>query len=144
MASMWLSSGGTKSVVHYDVGDNMNCLLSGRKRMALWSSDLRDKIEAHGMGWVNHELDPKKHQTCASPFDFRSAVVSPFDFISAMVSCPTHGHFYVTLWCPYGSRRYGRYAGGAGVDEQSINTDSVDLARYPGWVSFCAPIPCQG
>ena len=92
---MWLSSGGTKSVVHYDVGDNMNCLLSGRKRMALWSSDLRDKIEAHGMGWVNHELDPTKHQTYASPFNFRSAMIPPFDFRSAVVPCPTHAHFCV-------------------------------------------------
>lgn len=32
-ALVWMSSGGTKSVVHYDDADNLNCLISGQKRM---------------------------------------------------------------------------------------------------------------
>ena len=32
-ALVWMSSGGTKSVVHYDDADNLNCLISGKKRM---------------------------------------------------------------------------------------------------------------
>jgi hypothetical protein len=33
-----------------------------------------------------------------------------------------------------GSNRYGQYAGGTGADVQSIDTESIDLERYPGWV----------
>ena len=36
-ALVWMSSGGTKSVVHYDDADNLNCLISGQKRMVFWS-----------------------------------------------------------------------------------------------------------
>ena len=32
---VWLSSGGTKSVLHYDFVDNINCLLDGTKRVTL-------------------------------------------------------------------------------------------------------------
>lgn len=31
MSNMWFSSGGTKSVLHNDDGENINCVLSGNK-----------------------------------------------------------------------------------------------------------------
>ena len=34
--SMWLSSGGTKSVIHSDGFENVLCQFSGRKRFLLW------------------------------------------------------------------------------------------------------------
>ena len=30
---MWFSNGGTKSVLHYDAIDNINCLMSGTKEL---------------------------------------------------------------------------------------------------------------
>ena len=32
-AVMWFSSGGTKSVLHFDAVDNINCLFSGKKEL---------------------------------------------------------------------------------------------------------------
>ena len=32
-AVMWFSSGGTKSVLHFDAVDNINCLFSGNKEL---------------------------------------------------------------------------------------------------------------
>ena len=34
-AVMWFSSGGTKSVLHFDAVDNINCLFSGSKQLFL-------------------------------------------------------------------------------------------------------------
>lgn len=34
-AVLWFSSGGTKSVLHYDNVDNINCLMSGSKDLFL-------------------------------------------------------------------------------------------------------------
>ena len=33
---MWLSSGGTRSVLHYDDMDNFNCVLDGEKTVLLF------------------------------------------------------------------------------------------------------------
>jgi len=51
-ALMWMSSGGTKSVVHADDSDNFNCLLSGTKRMMFWHPRYRRMIESPELGWV--------------------------------------------------------------------------------------------
>lgn len=32
---MWFSSGGTKSVLHYDSAENINCLFAGTKKLYL-------------------------------------------------------------------------------------------------------------
>jgi hypothetical protein len=84
-ALVWMSSGGTKSVVHYDDADNLNCLISGQKRMGelqvrlrcwismlcitpkpragvsvvFWSPELKDAIEDPKMGWINHDNNPQ-------------------------------------------------------------------------------------
>ena len=34
-AVVWFSSGGTKSVLHYDAVDNINCLFDGTKELLL-------------------------------------------------------------------------------------------------------------
>ena len=52
-ALIWMSSGDTKSVVHKDTPDNMNCLLSGRKRMAFFHPKWAAKIETNEMGWID-------------------------------------------------------------------------------------------
>ena len=45
---MWFSSGGTKSVLHFDSMDNIHCLVAGRKQFIL--IDEKNKV---GGGWVH-------------------------------------------------------------------------------------------
>ena len=52
IANMWWSNGGTKSVIHNDGQDNMNCLFAGRKRMIFWSPNYEETIEQEECGWV--------------------------------------------------------------------------------------------
>ena len=52
-ALLWMSSGGTNSVLHYDSEDNMNCLFSGRKRMTFHHPKWKDSIETAEMGWID-------------------------------------------------------------------------------------------
>jgi len=44
--NMWWSSGGTKSVIHNDDQDNVNCLFEGQKRMIFWHPSDKAKIES--------------------------------------------------------------------------------------------------
>lgn len=45
MQIMWFSSGGTKSVVHTDSVDNVNCLYRGEKQFVMVDPDkYRDKV----------------------------------------------------------------------------------------------------
>ena len=46
---MWYSSGGTKSVLHFDSMDNIHCLVAGRKLFIL--IDQKNKV---GVGQVAH------------------------------------------------------------------------------------------
>lgn len=45
---LWLSSGGTRSVLHYDGMDNFNCVLDGEKTVLLFDTKYKDLIEAEG------------------------------------------------------------------------------------------------
>ncbi|ELU08556.1 hypothetical protein CAPTEDRAFT_211217 [Capitella teleta] len=45
---IWFSSGGTKSVLHADGVDNINCLFDGHKSLIMIDKDQQDKVEAHG------------------------------------------------------------------------------------------------
>ncbi|KAL3866847.1 hypothetical protein ACJMK2_044106 [Sinanodonta woodiana] len=45
---MWFSSGETKSVLHYDGADNINCLLDGKKEFVLIDKKHRDLVERDG------------------------------------------------------------------------------------------------
>ncbi|KAK3579916.1 hypothetical protein CHS0354_012457 [Potamilus streckersoni] len=45
---MWFSSGETKSVLHYDGADNINCLLDGRKEFVLIDKKHKDLVERDG------------------------------------------------------------------------------------------------
>jgi hypothetical protein len=54
---MWFSSGGTKSVIHNDGQDNVNCLFSGRKRLAFFHPVYKTTIETKENGWVVAERD---------------------------------------------------------------------------------------
>lgn len=56
-AIMWFSSGGTKSVVHNDPSDNINCLFSGTKRLAFFHPRHKLVIEDKGSGWINAAKD---------------------------------------------------------------------------------------
>ena len=65
-AVMWMSSGGTNSVLHFDGSDNLNCLLSGNKRLSLYHPKWRSKIETDEMGWidVSHPDTARHASTC--------------------------------------------------------------------------------
>lgn len=41
---MWFSNGGTKSVLHYDSIDNINCLMSGTKDLFMVDKVNQDRV----------------------------------------------------------------------------------------------------
>jgi hypothetical protein len=55
--NMWWSSGGTKSVIHNDDQDNVNCLFEGQKRMIFWHPSDKAKIESDVCGWVDADVE---------------------------------------------------------------------------------------
>jgi len=61
--NMWFSSGGTKSVIHNDDQDNVNCVFSGSKRMIFFSPTNKTSVESAGLGWIiadeEREKDPE-------------------------------------------------------------------------------------
>ena len=50
-AVLWLSPGGTKSVIHADPHDGLLCALDGSKRLALWHPRHQPEIETRRSGW---------------------------------------------------------------------------------------------
>ena len=58
-SNMWWSSGGTKSVIHNDGQDNVNCLFAGKKRIIFWAPTFGEVIEDKECGWViaEEEMD---------------------------------------------------------------------------------------
>lgn len=65
---MWFSSGETKSVLHYDDVDNINCLFDGEKKIVMIDKAYKDMIEEYG--WVEDKgysmvdvdkVDPEKY-----------------------------------------------------------------------------------
>jgi lysine-specific demethylase 8 len=48
---MWFSSGGTKSVLHNDVFENINCVLDGTKQLLMINRSLANVIETPAAGW---------------------------------------------------------------------------------------------
>ena len=58
VATMWMSSGGTYSVLHNDDQDNINCLFAGSKRMVFWHPARRDLIQSKAYGWHNYNEEP--------------------------------------------------------------------------------------
>jgi len=61
--NMWMGAGGSKSVIHYDDQDNINCMISGRKRFLFMHPKYKEQFEAHPnsaknkFGWVDTDLD---------------------------------------------------------------------------------------
>lgn len=60
---LWIGSGGSKSVIHYDDQDNINCMIAGHKRFILMHPRYKTQFEAHPnspenkFGWVDSNLD---------------------------------------------------------------------------------------
>jgi hypothetical protein len=48
---MWFSGGGTHSVFHNDMSNNINCLLAGTKKLVLVNASSRAVVESEGCGW---------------------------------------------------------------------------------------------
>merc|ERR1712216_218863 len=63
--NMWMGRGGSKSVIHYDDQDNINCLFAGHKRFLFMSPKYKKQFEAHPnskknkFGWVDTDLDQR-------------------------------------------------------------------------------------
>ncbi|CAE8632031.1 unnamed protein product [Polarella glacialis] len=69
---LWIGRGGSRSVVHRDDAENVNCALAGRKRFALVHPRWRAKLEAHPnsagppprgpdrFGFIDARLDPQQ------------------------------------------------------------------------------------
>jgi len=61
--NLWMGRGGSKSVVHYDDQDNINCMLAGTKRFITMHPKYKKRFEAHPnskknrFGWVDTDLD---------------------------------------------------------------------------------------
>ena len=47
MVVMWMSAGGTKSVLHNDEQENLLTLVDGNKSVLLWSPEQSDKLYVH-------------------------------------------------------------------------------------------------
>ena len=58
MVTMWMSSGGTRSVLHNDDQDNINCLFAGKKRMIFWHPKYRSQITSAEYGWHDQNTKP--------------------------------------------------------------------------------------
>lgn len=50
---LWMSSGGTKSVIHSDGQENIHCMIAGRKDWIMWPRS--SGIARKEMGWVDAE-----------------------------------------------------------------------------------------
>jgi len=61
--NLWMGRGGSKSVVHYDDQDNINCMIAGEKRFVFMHPSYKEDFEAHPnkksnrFGWVDTDLD---------------------------------------------------------------------------------------
>lgn len=58
--SMWMGRGGSKSVVHYDDQDNLNCMFDGHKRFIFMHPKYRKKFEKtknNEFGWVDTDAN---------------------------------------------------------------------------------------
>ena len=55
--NVWMSSGGTKSVVHNDPMDNLFCQLDGTKHFALWDVVNKTTMESSTCGWYTADED---------------------------------------------------------------------------------------
>eukprot|EP00041_Stephanoeca_diplocostata_P016138 m.314448 g.314448 ORF g.314448 m.314448 type:complete len:81 (+) comp20267_c0_seq2:941-1183(+) len=42
---MWFSGGGTSSVLHYDISENINCLLDGTKTILMINRSYADMLQ---------------------------------------------------------------------------------------------------
>merc|ERR1712046_535954 len=50
--NLWMSSGGTDSVIHNDDQDNVNCVLSGTKRFFMVDARNKTHLENEACGWM--------------------------------------------------------------------------------------------
>merc|ERR1711865_1225616 len=63
--NLWIGKGGSKSVIHYDDQDNINCIIAGTKRFVLMHPRYKKDFEAfpntkkNKFGWVDTDLDRK-------------------------------------------------------------------------------------
>ncbi|XP_066282976.1 bifunctional peptidase and arginyl-hydroxylase JMJD5-like [Branchiostoma lanceolatum] len=62
-SNLWLSAGGTKSLLHYDADHNLHCLISGRKDFIMIDSkyddllDMADKKQFSGSSFSHLDMD---------------------------------------------------------------------------------------
>ncbi|XP_035673960.1 uncharacterized protein LOC118414197 [Branchiostoma floridae] len=61
-SNLWLSSGGTRSVLHYDADHNIHCLISGRKDFIMIDNKYGDKLDLadkkkSGSGFTHMNVD---------------------------------------------------------------------------------------
>lgn len=59
MQYMWFSSGGSNSVIHHDELDNVNCVLSGRKRFFMVDPRHKIYVENEELGWRVSDTEDK-------------------------------------------------------------------------------------
>ncbi|XP_052793060.1 uncharacterized protein LOC128226968 [Mya arenaria] len=75
-AVLWMSSGDTDSVLHYDDLHNILCLIDGQKDVVLYDQAYKSMVEA--VGWVDEgaysELDP----TAADPAQYSALYRAPW------------------------------------------------------------------
>ena len=69
--NLWMSSGGTESVVHTDSYDNLNCVLAGSKRFLLIDSSYYPLVSHAQCGWIDAEQRAAAAGDAALPDDDR-------------------------------------------------------------------------
>lgn len=69
--NLWMSSGGTESVVHTDPYDNLNCVFAGRKRFLLIDSRFYPLVSHPECGWYDAEKQAAAAGDTALPEEAR-------------------------------------------------------------------------
>ena len=53
-SNLWISNGGTRSVVHYDADHNLHCMLAGRKDFMMMNNNVTTKRNLYFKGKVSN------------------------------------------------------------------------------------------
>ena len=93
---MWFSNGGTKSVLHYDSAENINCLFAGTKELYLIDPNkYEDQVRQTGSHWLI--MYPIHYQTCDQSSN-HATFHPPLSFFKSLDNI---SRLIVGLACPF-------------------------------------------
>ncbi|KAL8599253.1 hypothetical protein ACOMHN_007968 [Nucella lapillus] len=146
-ALMWFSSGGTKSVIHTDAYDNINCLIRGHKTFVLVDPQkYRDKIFLRPDGFYS-DIDVDSVDLTQSPslkdMEFHHVTLVagdclyiPYKWIHQVRSF--NSNVAVNFWWDHYASVDLHQSESAcqGQCDLSLTLDQVDISETSGWESY--------